>query len=58
MVSCCLRSISQFQGGSLTAHIAQLYLVDILYTEFFKQNYARSHRNKEKTTEAIADFLL
>ena len=47
-----------FQGGSLTAHIAQLYLVDILYTEFFKQNYARSHHNKERTTEAIADFLL
>ncbi len=47
-----------FQGGSLSARIAQLYMLDVLYTEFFKHNYARCDTNKKLTTQSIAARLL
>lgn len=47
-----------FQGGSLSARIAQLYLLDVLYTEFFKHNYARCDANKKLTTQSITGKLL
>lgn len=47
-----------FQGGSLSARVAQLYLLDVLYTEFFKQNYAVCDTNKRLTTQSVASKLL
>jgi len=47
-----------FQGGSTSASIAQLFLIDILYSEFYKRNYAVSQINKHKTSNAIAEKLL
>jgi DNA-binding MurR/RpiR family transcriptional regulator len=47
-----------FQGGSLSAKVAQLYLLDVLYTEFFKLNYAICDYNKKRTTQSIASKLL
>lgn len=46
------------QGGSLTAKISQLYLLDILYGEYFKQTVKVSAENKEKTAQAVVDKLL
>lgn len=40
-----------FQAGSLSITIAQLYLVDILYTEYFKRTYDESKKNTEKTAK-------
>ncbi len=47
-----------FQGGSLLSAIPQLYLLDVLYTEYFKYTYNRSNENKTITTEAIASKLV
>ena len=41
-----------------SARIAQLYLLDVLYTEFFKHNFASCDTNKKLTTQAIAARLL
>jgi DNA-binding MurR/RpiR family transcriptional regulator len=46
------------QGGSLSAKISQLYLLDILYVEYFKRAYEESIRNKESTAASVAIKLL
>ncbi len=45
------------QGGAMATKIAQLYVIDILYTEFFRKNLKASSANKAKTTEAITEKL-
>ncbi|HHV30784.1 MurR/RpiR family transcriptional regulator [Caproiciproducens sp. LBM24188] len=47
-----------FQGGSLSVRVAQLYLLDVLYTEYFKRNYGTCDHNIKSTTQAIAGKLL
>ena len=46
------------QGGSLSAKISQLYLLDVLYFEYFKKTFDESKENKEKTARAVADKLV
>ncbi|WP_374020858.1 MurR/RpiR family transcriptional regulator [Paenibacillus thiaminolyticus] len=46
------------QGGSLSAKIAQLYLLDVLYVEYFKRTYQESIDNKESTANAVIEKLL
>lgn len=46
------------QGGSLSAKISQLYLLDVLYFEYFKKTFEESKENKEKTARAVADKLV
>ncbi|MBO1265155.1 MurR/RpiR family transcriptional regulator [Proteiniclasticum sp. SCR006] len=46
------------QGGSLSAKISQLYLLDVLYFEYFKKTFEVSKENKEKTARAVADKLV
>jgi DNA-binding MurR/RpiR family transcriptional regulator len=45
------------QGGSTTAKVAQLYLMDILYTQFFLMNYEKSEGNKEQTLQSVLSKL-
>lgn len=45
------------QGGSTTAKVAQLYLMDILYTRFFLMNYEKSEGNKEQTLQSVLSKL-
>lgn len=42
-----------FQAGSLSITIAQLYLIDILYTEYFKRTYDVSKKNTKKTARVL-----
>lgn len=42
-----------FQAGSLSITIAQLYLIDILYTEYFKRTYTLSKENTSKTAKNL-----
>lgn len=58
IVLLCGANEGPFQGGSLSAKVAQLYLLDVLYTEFFKKNYAICDYNKKRTTQSIASKLL
>ncbi|CAH1058354.1 MurR/RpiR family transcriptional regulator [Paenibacillus sp. FSL E2-8871] len=46
------------QGGSLSAKISQLYLLDILYVEYFKKTSEQSIINKETTAAAVSEKLL
>ncbi len=46
------------QGGSLSAKISQLYLLDILYAEYFKRTYKESVLNKETTVKAVIEKML
>lgn len=46
------------QGGSLTAKIAQLYLLDLLYFKFFKQTNNEALGNKELTANAVIEKML
>lgn len=45
------------QGGSLSAKLSQLYLLDVLYMEYFKHSFDQSKTNKELTSEAVSDKL-
>lgn len=45
------------QGGALTTKIAQLFVLDILYTEIFRSNKAEAAQSKKKTGDAIAEKL-
>ncbi|MEG0383929.1 MurR/RpiR family transcriptional regulator [Solibacillus cecembensis] len=46
------------QGGSLTAKIAQLYLLDLLYFEYFKRTNQEAVHNKERTANAVIEKML
>lgn len=46
------------QGGSLSAKISQLYLLDILYVEYFKNTSEQSIINKETTASAVSEKLV
>lgn len=43
------------QGGSLSAKLSQLYLLDILYMEFFKRTFETSKKNRDITAAAVID---
>ncbi|MDF2614890.1 MAG: MurR/RpiR family transcriptional regulator [Clostridia bacterium] len=45
------------QGGSLSAKLAQLYLLDVIYTEYFKRTIDTSKRNKEITSASVLEKL-
>jgi DNA-binding MurR/RpiR family transcriptional regulator len=45
------------QGGSLSAKIAELYIIDVLYNECFRQDNARMVANRDKTASAILDKM-
>ncbi|MEK4425343.1 MurR/RpiR family transcriptional regulator [Solibacillus sp. FSL K6-1523] len=46
------------QGGSLSAKIAQLYLLDLLYFEYFKRTNKEAVPNKERTANAVIEKML
>lgn len=46
------------QGGSLSAKIAQLYLLDLLYFEYFKRTNNEAVHNKELTAKAVIEKML
>ncbi|MGL6031185.1 MAG: MurR/RpiR family transcriptional regulator [Kurthia gibsonii] len=45
------------QGGSLSAKLSQLYLLDLLYFEYFKQTNSESVTNKELTASAVIEKM-
>lgn len=45
------------QGGSLSAKLSQLYLLDLLYFEYFKQTNSASVTNKELTASAVIEKM-
>ena len=48
---------SPLQGGSSSADIAQSFLVDLLYTEYYRRNFARCSVWNEKTAASVLNKL-
>ena len=52
LADCCLYVVATeetFRGGAMSSRIAQLNMIDILYTAYFNRNYEKSIRNFERT---------
>lgn len=45
------------EGGSMVGKMGQLYLMDLLYQEYYSRNYAECRVNNEKTSSAVLDKL-
>lgn len=45
------------QGGSTSAEISQLFLVDLLYMEYYRRYFDRCSRNNEKTSASVLEKL-
>lgn len=45
------------EGGSTSAQMSQLYLIDILYMEYYKKRYELSNINNQKTSSAVIDKI-
>lgn len=45
------------QGGSTSAEISQLFLVDLLYMEYYKRYFEHCSINNEKTSASVLDKL-
>lgn len=45
------------QGGSTSAEISQLFLIDLLYTEYYKRYFDKCSRNNELTSSSVIEKL-
>lgn len=45
------------EGGSTTAVIGQLYIIEVLYTEYYRRSYDESYINNKKSAESIVDKM-
>lgn len=48
---------SPLEGGSMASKMGQLYLIDLLYQEYYNRNYKTCKTNNEKTSAAVLDKL-
>lgn len=46
------------RGGSFSAKITQLFLLDLLYNEYYRVSSSESETNRKKSMKAISDKLL
>ncbi len=54
----CGSNESPLRSGSVAARMAQLFIIDILYTEFVRTNHELFSENREKTAQALTCKLL
>ncbi len=45
------------EGGSMGAKLSQLYIIDILFHEYYRRNMVVSKENNHKTSKAVVDKL-
>lgn len=45
------------QGGSTSVEISQLFLVDLLYSEYYRRHFERCSKNNEKTSQSVLEKL-
>lgn len=53
----CGANESPLQAGSSSAEISQLFLIDMLYTEYYRTYYDRCSVNNEKTSASVMEKL-
>lgn len=54
----CGANESPLQQGSISAKLAQLYIIDVLFNEYCSRNLDTSVQNRKKTSDAISPKLL
>lgn len=45
------------QGGSTSAEISQMFLIDLMYTEYYRRYFDRCSKNNEKTSGSVLEKL-
>ena len=50
----CGANENPLQSGSIAARIAQMYLVDVLFSEYSRRNLIRTRDNRARIAEALA----
>lgn len=45
------------EGGSMSVKMSQLYIIDILFQEYYRRNLAISRENNRKTSKAVVEKL-
>ena len=53
----CGSNEGSLEGGSLGAKLSQLYIVDILFKEYYRRNLGISMENNQKTSKAVVEKL-
>ena len=53
----CGANESPLQAGSSSAEISQLFLIDLLYTEYYRRYYDSCCINNEKTSASVMEKL-
>ena len=51
----CGANVGSLQQGSTSAEIAQLFLVDIMYTEYYRRHFEKCSQVLERTSRVISD---
>lgn len=57
VVLLCGSNEKPLQGGSMGVKISQLFIVDILFQEYYRRNKAISKENNKKTSKAVVEKL-
>lgn len=45
------------EGGSMSVKMSQLYIIDVLFREYYRRNLAVSRENNKKTSKAVMEKL-
>ena len=45
------------QGGSTSAEISQLFLIDLMYTEYYRRHFVQCRINNEQSSKAVIEKL-
>ena len=48
---------SPLQGGSTSAEISQLFLVDLMYMEYYRRYFGQCSRNNKKASESVLEKM-
>lgn len=57
LVLLCGANEGPLQGGSTSAEICQLFLIDLLYSEYYKRYFDLCSKNNEKTSGSVIEKL-
>lgn len=57
LVLLCGASEGPMDGGSISAKISQLYLIDLLYQEYYLRNYDECLKARERASRAVVEKL-
>lgn len=57
LVLLCGASEGPMEGGSISAKVSQLYLIDLLYQEYFIRNYESCQKARERASRAVVEKI-